>query len=298
MSTAAAPAPLSKSPSRRHVARHPVAVPVDLTILRSGVPDSIPGRLLDVGEGGLAAVLAADLRPGDSVGVEFRLPDLGLGVRAKAVIRHQAELRYGLEFLALPAEQLAMLRYWADVAQEKYASQTTPTQPTLASLQTAEAMPTGTAGAEELPGRSRRSPLWGVVLALAFLACGTITGVGWWQWHRAWKELESRIPGKLVGAPPPHARVSADVMEQLLTYKVEPVYPESAIPQNVQGVVVLDVVISPDGRVGEVRPLSGPAELAPAAVDAVRWWRFQPYFVKGHPAEVDTTLAVIFRPES
>ncbi len=298
MSAAAAQAPLSDSPSRRRGVRLPVAVPVDVTILRSGVPASIPGRLLDVGEGGLAAILAADFRPGDSVSVEFRLPDLGLGVHAKAVIRHQAELRYGLEFLALPSEQLAMLRFWADAAQKKSAPQTRAVQPTLASLQPAEALLPEAAAAERLPERSRRSPLWGVVLTLAFLASGAITGVGWWQWHRAWKELESRIPRKLVGAPPPHARVPADVMEQLLTYKVEPIYPESAIQQNLQGVVVLDVVVTPDGRVEEVRPLSGPAELAPAAVDAVRWWRFQPYFVKGHPAEVDTTLAVIFRPES
>jgi len=36
--------------------------------------------------------------------------------------------------------------------------------------------------------------------------------------------------------------------------------------------------------------------LASAAVDAVKWWRFQPYRVTGKPVEVETTLAVEFRP--
>lgn len=271
---------------------------MEVTILRSDVPENVPGRALDVGEGGLGAVLAADLCPGDSVGVEFRLPDLGLGLHAKAVIRHQAELRYGLEFLGLPAEQLAMLRYWINRAQERRAWQKSAAQPTLASLGPAQVPRPETPGAESRGHPLRRARILRVVFGLAFLGSVVIAGVGWWQWHGAWREIESRIPEKLIGAPPPHARVAADVMEQLLTYKVEPVYPESAGQQNLQGVVVLDVVVTPDGRVGEVRPLSGPSELAPAAVNAVRWWRFQPYFVKGHPAQVDTTLAIVFRPAS
>jgi TonB family protein len=271
---------------------------VDLTILRSGVPESVPGRALDIGEGGLGAVLAADLRPGDSVGVEFHLPDLGLGLHAKAVIRHQAELRYGLEFLGLPTEQLAMLRYWINRAQEIRARQKPAAQPALASLGPAQLLVTEAAGAELRGSPAGRVRMLSVVLGLAFLASVVIAGGGWWQWHRAWRELESRIPERLLGAAPPHARVPADVMQQLLTYKVEPVYPQAAGRENMQGVVLLDVVVTPDGRVGEVRPLSGPTELAPAAVDAVRWWRFQPYYVKGHPAQVDTTLAIAFRPAS
>jgi protein TonB len=35
--------------------------------------------------------------------------------------------------------------------------------------------------------------------------------------------------------------------------------------------------------------------LAHAAVDAVKWWRFQPYELNGQPAEVRTTIEVDFR---
>jgi len=59
----------------------------------------IPGRSLDLGEGGLAAILAGAVYPGDSVAVEFLLPEMGLGLHAKAVVRHHADLRCGLEFL-------------------------------------------------------------------------------------------------------------------------------------------------------------------------------------------------------
>src|ERR1700740_2208657 len=62
---------------RRVAPRRRVAVPVNVTVLRSGVPDAVPGRSVDVGEGGLGAVLAAELFPGELVGVEFRLPDGG-----------------------------------------------------------------------------------------------------------------------------------------------------------------------------------------------------------------------------
>src|SRR6266849_6797685 len=115
MSAAAAQAP-APTAVRRRVPRYPVAVPVDVTVLRSGVPDTVPGRALDVGEGGVAVVLAGELRPGDSVGVEFRLPNLGLPLQAKAVVRHQASLRCGLEFRGLSPEQQAMIRYWGERA--------------------------------------------------------------------------------------------------------------------------------------------------------------------------------------
>src|SRR5882757_2196575 len=103
----ASPSPARADLIPRRVPRHPVAVPVDLTVLRSGVPDCIPGRSVDVGEGGLAAIVAGELRPGDSVGVEMRLPHANHPLMAKAVVRHQARLRCGLEFVGLSVDQRA-----------------------------------------------------------------------------------------------------------------------------------------------------------------------------------------------
>ena len=84
---------------RRRVQRYSVEAPMDVTVLRSGIPDKVPGRSLNLGAGGLAAMLAAELSPGEKVGVEIRLPDAETPLRARALVRHHDKLRYGLEFV-------------------------------------------------------------------------------------------------------------------------------------------------------------------------------------------------------
>jgi hypothetical protein len=96
----------------RRVPRCPIAVPVRVTVMRSGVPSAIPGRSLDLSERGIAAVLAGEVLPGDPVAIEFLLPDMGLGLHAKATVRHHAPLRSGLEFQTLSVEQRALIRRW------------------------------------------------------------------------------------------------------------------------------------------------------------------------------------------
>ena len=96
---------------RRIAPRRRLAVPVNVTVLRSGVPDAVPGRCVDVCEGGVGAVLAAELFPGELVGVEFLLPD-ARPVLAKAHVCYQERLRCGLQFLAIPPEQREMLGAW------------------------------------------------------------------------------------------------------------------------------------------------------------------------------------------
>jgi protein TonB len=128
--------------------------------------------------------------------------------------------------------------------------------------------------------------LLSVVILLAVL---------WWKWNRGWEELES---GLRTDAPTaqPQTHVPADVMQKLVRHRVDPDYPEAARPGNLQGVIALDVVVGRDGTVMSVRPLNGPEVLAQAAVDALRWWRFEPYRVNGQPVAVETTVAVEFRP--
>jgi TonB family protein len=270
----------------RRTSRYALSVPVDITVLRSGIPDRIPGRLLNICEGGAAAVLAVELRPGDSAAVEFRLPDVAMPLHAKAVVRHQRELRCGLEFLGLSAGQRTMIRYWTDRIQMQV-QVSTPPSPMPASWR--------------LPA-SRRTRLRHSGLrtgsCLTLLAFSLIGAVEWWHWHQAWHELESRIHGGVIAGSSGHAPapVSARAMERLLTHKVDPVYPDVARKEKVQGVVLIDAVIGSNGTVLHVQPLSGPEILAPAAVDAVKWWRFQPYDVNGEPVDVETTIAVGFPP--
>ena len=74
----------------------------------------------------------------------------------------------------------------------------------------------------------------------------------------------------------------------------QPVYPV-AQAKGAGGTVVMQIVVSRLGDVISTRAVSGPAELRPAAAQAVRTWRFRPYLVHGAPAEVTTTLQFTFK---
>jgi TonB family protein len=84
-------------------------------------------------------------------------------------------------------------------------------------------------------------------------------------------------------------------VESGLLHRVEPEYPEGARQAGIQGAVVLDILIGVDGAVQSVRLVSGPPELAQAAIDAVKQWRFKPRVVDGHQAGVQTTLTLSFK---
>jgi len=77
---------------------------------------------------------------------------------------------------------------------------------------------------------------------------------------------------------------------------VDPEYPAAARREKLQGIIALSVVVGRDGSVMDVRALNGPAVLAQAAMDALRWWRFEPYRVDGQSVVAETTVAVEFRP--
>ena len=96
-------------------------------------------------------------------------------------------------------------------------------------------------------------------------------------------------------ADKPQAQVPAEVMEKLLVHKVEPTYPPEARKENLQGIIALDIVVGRDGSVVSMHALNGPEVLARAAMDALRWWKFEPYRVNGEPAVVETTVAVEFK---
>ena len=102
---------LAKMPKRK-VPRYKLTVPLELTVLRSGIPDNIRGRALEMGEGGMGVVAASQLHLGESVRVEFLLPHMTSPVRATAVVRYQRARSFGLQFLRLPVEQQSLIRYW------------------------------------------------------------------------------------------------------------------------------------------------------------------------------------------
>ncbi|HXZ80928.1 MAG TPA: energy transducer TonB [Terriglobales bacterium] len=95
-------------------------------------------------------------------------------------------------------------------------------------------------------------------------------------------------------ATPQRVRVSQGVSEGLLVHKVVPQYPPLARQARIQGQVVLQAVIGKDGAIQNLRLVSGHPMLAPAAIDAVKQWRYKPYFLNGEPVEVDTQITVNF----
>lgn len=291
MSAAATQAPIRATGARRRAPRHQIAIPVDVTALRSGVPYRIPGRSVNLSEGGLALVLAGQLRLGDSVGLELGLPDSGAPILLKAVVRHQAFLFCGLEFLGLSEEQRTRIRICAQGKSGVSARD----ELSVVTAQGSETAVMHHTPSQALPPSPRHAPVSVRVLYVALAAFIAIGAVGWWQWYRAWKALDSLVPRSESGLQPPRVSVPANVMEALVTHKVEPVYPEAARRANIQGLVILQAVIGADGTVVDLDPISGPDALTSAAVEAVKSWHFQPYQVDGKPVEVETTVAVNFR---
>ena len=80
----------------------------------------------------------------------------------------------------------------------------------------------------------------------------------------------------------------------MIVHRVEPAYPQQAKLIRVQGEVILHAVIAKDGGVESLRVVSGHPMLVGAALDAVRQWRFRPYYLNGSPIEVEAQVTVRF----
>ncbi|HKN61131.1 MAG TPA: energy transducer TonB, partial [Candidatus Acidoferrales bacterium] len=97
----------------------------------------------------------------------------------------------------------------------------------------------------------------------------------------------------LPNVKPGRIRIAGNVTQPKLVHKINPTLPAGALRK---GTVLLHIVIDIEGNVKQVDVVSGPPELAPAAVDAVRQWRYQPTSLNGDPIEVDTTVTINFAP--
>jgi TonB family protein len=93
---------------------------------------------------------------------------------------------------------------------------------------------------------------------------------------------------------PQRVRISRGVAQALLVKKVNPEYPQEAKDEQIQGVVLLQAIIDKEGNVANLVVISGDPALAPAAIEAVRQWRYRPYLLNGTPVEVETQVQVNF----
>jgi protein TonB len=90
-------------------------------------------------------------------------------------------------------------------------------------------------------------------------------------------------------------KISQGVSEGLLIKRVQPKYPQAALSVHAQGAVQIEATINKEGVVTNPRVLSGDPILAQAAVEAVRQWRYKPYYLDGQPVEIHTQITVNFR---
>lgn len=95
-------------------------------------------------------------------------------------------------------------------------------------------------------------------------------------------------------ATPQRVRVSQGVTQGLLIRKVSPTYPPLARQARIQGSVLLQAEISKGGDIENLRLISGHPMLAPAAIEAVKQWKYKPYILNGEPVEVETQITVNF----
>ena len=108
---------------------------------------------------------------------------------------------------------------------------------------------------------------------------------------------ESKAPQETPSQQPSvplRVRVSQGVAQGLIISKVPPAYPKKARKKGIQGPVLLKIFISPEGDVREVTLVSGDPLLAPAAIDAVKQWKYRPYLLQGRPVEVESQVQVNF----
>jgi len=218
---------------------------------------------------------------------------------ARARVRHHDKLRYGMEFVGLTAQQQETIRQWTEEAKAppepggraKLPMEAGKGSESGGSSRVSSAGSTGRSGGPPPPAGKPRSRGWIFLL----VSTAILLAVLWWRWNRGWEDIESGLR-KNETAVQVRAHVPADVMQKLVAHRVDPDYPAAARPGKLRGVIVLDVVVGRDGSVVDVHALNGPEVLAQSAMDALRWWRFEPYRVDGEPVVAETTVAVEFKP--
>jgi TonB family protein len=96
--------------------------------------------------------------------------------------------------------------------------------------------------------------------------------------------VSAQAPVRVGGNIPPPQKIK----------HVPPVYPDEALRSGVQGVVILEALIDPTGKVSEARVMRSIPMLDQAAIDAVRQWEFTPTLLNGGPVAVIMTVTVNF----
>jgi TonB family protein len=106
--------------------------------------------------------------------------------------------------------------------------------------------------------------------------------------------IDARIPVSTT-LPPGVVRIGGNIKPPTKIHDVSPEYPPEARAGKVQGLVIVEAIIDPQGNVTDARVLRGVPLLDDAALTAVRQWTFTPTLMNGVPVSVAMTVTVNFR---
>lgn len=109
------------------------------------------------------------------------------------------------------------------------------------------------------------------------------------------RTVVANLAPPLLGALEP-VLIPEEVSRKMLLQKVQPSYPEQALYAGLQGPVVLQAWIGRDGRIRDLKLVRGYLVLGRAAFNAVKQWRYQPYYRNGQAMETQTYITVNFTP--
>jgi TonB family protein len=89
-------------------------------------------------------------------------------------------------------------------------------------------------------------------------------------------------------------KATGDIKPPKIIKMVQPVYPEEARKQGIEGMVILEATADANGKVQKVNVLRGVGGLNQAAMDAVKQWTYEPMIINGKPMPVVFTVTVRF----
>lgn len=142
----------------------------------------------------------------------------------------------------------------------------------------------------ESPEQPKSTPVLAIVIVAA-----VIVGIGLVVGGALDHYMSNSTPTAPLPPPPP-VRVGEveNVKPPVKMKNVDPIYPALAQSDRVQGVVIVEAIIGPTGKVTDARVMRSIPLLDDAALDAVRQWEYEPTFLKGVPVTVIMKVGVNF----
>jgi TonB family protein len=107
--------------------------------------------------------------------------------------------------------------------------------------------------------------------------------------------VEGAVAGGVAGGVEGAVKAEGDIRPPTLVKMVEPVYPEEARKQGIEGLVILEATVDVNGKVKDVKVLRPVPALNQAAIDAVKQWVYEPKIIDGKPVPIVFTVTVNFK---